>query len=166
MHRGIGRIIELLEQISVGNICHQLLSQRYRSIHSQGTVSELQLGAISPQHGPTLGAHRVRHGENQPVAPSRRHHCKGDPGVAASGFHKDRLARNDRAGLLRLQHHCTGNTVFDRGRRVEALQFGQNFGLTSTSLRQAVQSHEGRAADQGRDVGSNAHWLSLPTYEQ
>ena len=162
MHGWISGVVELLKQIGVRDLIHQLLGQGDRPIHALGTVGELQLGAISPQHRATLRAHRVRHGENQPVPPGRRHHGQGDAGVATGGLHQHRLAGNDRAGLLRLQHHGAGDAVFHRGGWIKALQLGQDLSLAAAGLGQTVQPHEGRATDQGCDVRSNAHGCSLP----
>ena len=157
MHRRIGRIVELLQQIGLGNLLHQLAGQGNRPRHPFSAIGELQLGAVGPQHGSPFGAHRIRHGEDEPVASRGSHHRQGDPGVATGGLHQHRVAGLDRAVGFGLQHHGAGDAVLDGCRWVEALQLGQQLGATAELSRKAVEPHQRSAADQGGDVGGDGH---------
>ena len=59
----------LLKQVGVGDHPPTPWPSRCRSParHALGTFGELQLGAVRRQHRATASAHRVGHGENQPV---------------------------------------------------------------------------------------------------
>ena len=157
MHRRIGRIVELLQQIGLGNLLHQLTGQGDRPRHAFGAIGELQLCAVGPQHGPAFGAHRIRHGEDEPVAPRGSHHRQGNSGVATGGLHQHRVAWLDRAVGLGLEHHGAGDAVLDGRRWIETLQLGQQLSPTAELSRKAVEPHQRSAADQGGDVGSNGH---------
>ena len=114
MHSGIGGIIELLEEIRLRDLRHKLLRQCNGTGHPFSAIGELQFCAIGPQHGAPFGAHRVRHGEDQPVAAGCCHHRQGNSGVAAGGFHQNSASWRDRSCSLSRRDHRTGDAILDR----------------------------------------------------
>ena len=147
MHSWIGWVIELLQEIGPRDFSLKLLRQGNGTRHSLCSIGELQLGSVGPEHGSPLGAHRVRHGEDQPVPTGCSHHRQSDSGVAAGGLHEHRSPRLNRSLGLSLQHHGTGDPVFHRRRGIEAFELGHHLSATTVLHWQPVEPHTRRASD-------------------
>ena len=77
---------------AVGRGGGQFLGPGDRPPHAVLGRREYQVGPERPQQGPPLQAHRLGHGERQPVALGRGHERQGDARVAAGGLDDVRLA--------------------------------------------------------------------------
>ncbi|MPN46802.1 hypothetical protein SDC9_194401 [bioreactor metagenome] len=121
----------------------ELLGLGDGALHPQGSVGQHQFGAVGGEQFAPLDAHRLRHGQDQPVPFDRRHQRKTDTRVAR-GRLDDQRARLEDAGLLRRFDHRQGNPVLDRTAGIEGLHFDEDL---RAALVEFVDPHERRVSD-------------------
>jgi len=80
---------------------------------------------LGPEYGQQLtplDAHRLRHGQDQPIAACGGHKGKGDPRIAACRFNDDRFLGDDPL-LLGILDHGDADPVLHTGKGIEGLHF-------------------------------------------
>ena len=160
----VGGIFELAGDKAAGGLARQLLCLFDGAGHPPGAGGEHQLGPIGHHQLATLHRHGVRHDDDHPVAPGRRHRGKADAGVAAGGLNNG-AARADQALRLGIIQHGLGHPVLHRTGGIEGFQLCQQHGIQAQLLFQADKAEQGSAADQlircGVDLGHGSFSFSV-----
>ena len=123
----------------------QLLGLVNCAAHPLGVGSQNQVSAVRRQKAASLFAHRIRHGQNEPVTFYRRDQCQAYPSIAAGRF-------NDGGAGLKFPlafgdcDHVETNTILHRPAGVERLHLSPYFRVVFS--RKSSQSHDGRGADE------------------
>ena len=143
MRLGVVAVGELIEHHATAFGGHAL-GKIASSFHAFFLGHQDQLGAIGGHRRLALGAAVVGHDQHHLVAFDRCGHGQGDPGVTGGGFDQ-RVAGLDLPTQLGAGDHRQRRAVFDRARRVVALEFEQQ-GIAGFT-RHALQADQGRVAD-------------------
>ena len=154
-------VAELVEHHALA-LGHHLVGQVARIFHAAALGREDQLGAIGLHRLGTLDGQVLGHDQHHPVALDRGGHGQRNAGIARGGLDQ-RVAGLDVAALFGAADHRQGRPVLDRTGRIVAFQLAQHHVATFLArLRtDALQCHQGRAADGVFDGRINFHSLTL-----
>ena len=147
MGGGIGGVRELSGDEAAGNFFRQLLRAGDGSRHAARPLGEHQFRTVSAHQQTPLHAHGLRHDDDGPVAPGRRHGGQADAGIPGGWFDDDRAGAQQPPGFG-IVDHGFGHTVLGAPRRVEVFQLRQNTGLQALLPLQAGQLQQRRFSDQ------------------
>src|ERR1019366_4680121 len=155
----IGRVVKLLEHVGIGSAGNQFLGFQNGSLHSAGTRRKDDFCAQSQQQHAPLQAHGLGHGEDELVAFHGGYKGESDSGVAAGGLDQNGFPGLNPSGTLGIGDHADANAVFYAGQGILAFQLRHHVG--NRSLRNPVQTHQRRVANQFRYILCNPHRFSI-----
>ena len=153
VHLRVGRVVELLRHEVVLVLRHQLLGGEDGAGHALDRRREDELGAVALQQLAALGAHVVRHRQDQLVALHGSDHREADAGVAGRRL-DDGGAGLEHAALLGVLDHRERDAVLDAAAGVAALELGDDLGAALGH--DAVEPHHRRVADEVENAGGDA----------
>ena len=161
MNLGVRRVGELAHhEEAPGVAVDDFLRLGYRALHALGTVREHQFGPECLQHTAAFQAHRVRHGQHQPVALGCGDERQPDAGVATGRLHQDRFRADEALPLQRLDH-ADADTILDACAGVEVLELEDD--LARQPAADLVEADQRRLADGLQDaVVDSRHRVGFP----
>ena len=143
--RGIGRVLELLQQNVLFRIRgDDLVGLGNRAIHPFRTFGQHKFGTQRREQFTALDAHGLGHGERDGNAAGGSDEGERDAGVAACRFDQF-LAGREHTALLGVVDHRNANAALDRIGRVAPLDLREHG--CACAIGYAVQSHKRRFAD-------------------
>ena len=152
---GIGRIVELLRDEAIGRLGQDFLRLGDCALHALGAGSQDEFRSEGAQQNAALGAHGLRHHDDQLVAFHRRDEGQPDAGVAAGGLDQHGLAGMDLAGFFGFVIMLTP---------MRSLTLAQGLKLSSLAtmsgadaLGHSVEAHQRGVADEFGYVIGNLH---------
>jgi hypothetical protein len=160
VHFGVRGVVELLRHEGVRNALADFVGLVDGAGHALRGVRQHQLRAQNAQHGPSFGTHGLGHGEDALIALYRRHKRQRDAGVAARGLDDHRLAGLQLSRALGGDDHRQPDPILHAVPGIVALQLRDDLRLDAR--RNAVQSNEGRAADEFGHVCCDVHECDPP----
>src|SRR6202162_6094939 len=156
----IRRIVKLLQHVGVWSRGKQFLGFQNCSLHSPRTRRQNDFRAKSKQQHAPLQAHRLGHGEDKLVSLHGCYKGESDSGVAAGRLDQNGFPGLNPPGTLGIGNHAHADAVFYTCHGILALQFRRDLG--NRALRNPVQPHQRRAADQFRYILCDFHSVSIP----
>jgi hypothetical protein len=161
---GLAGIGKLLQDDAVRDLGGQFLGLGNGALHALRPFRQDDARAEDLEELAALGAHRLRHGQDELEALGGGDEGQRDAGVAAGRLDQDAVL-GDLAGLDGLIDHREADAVLDAREGVEEFQLEQDLRLGAVGGRGAVQAHEGGVADGLGDVvvylGHDLRWLRL-----
>src|SRR5262249_14892962 len=116
--------------------------------------------SVGLEERPAFLAHRVGHGQDQPIALNGGDQRQTDPRVAARRL-DDRATRRERALALGGLDHRAADAILDAAARIEILELRPHLRADTFELRHARETDDGRRADQierrARDLRGQWH---------
>ena len=159
----VGRVDELSRNEAVRDLTRQFFRSGDGALHALRSFGQDELRTVCLHELSALDAHRLRHGDDDPVASGRRDRRQTDARVAA-GRLDDRAALFEQAFFFRIFDHLLRNTVFDAAGRVEVLQLGEQFRLEAFRLFDVGQFEDRGLPDEFGKGFINSHVLSPILY--
>ena len=129
----VGRVYKLAGDKTVRRLLGKFLRLSNGPLHALSAISQYQLRTVCLHELPPFHTHRLRHHNDDPVAPSRRHRGQPNPGIPGGGLN-DHRGRLQYAPGLRIIQHRLGHPVLDTAGRIEILQLCQDSGLQMVIL--------------------------------
>lgn len=144
---GVGRIAELSKDHGSGNLPAQGLGPCNGPLHPFVSGREDHPGSVGGHQAAPLDAHRLGHGQDQPIALQGADQRQPHAGISARGF-DDRTAGAERGAGFGLLDHGQGNPVLDASGRIERFDFGHDTGLGPGFAAEADELHHRGVADE------------------
>ena len=144
--RGVGGVLELLEDDRAGNLLTERLRPGDGPLHPLGAGGEDHLRAVGRHEPPALDAHRLGHGQNQPVALQGADQRQPDARISARGFDDRGTGTECAVGFGPLDHR-QGDAVLHASRGIEQFDFRHDPRHSARIPAQTLQFDHRRIAD-------------------
>ena len=147
MKGAIAKADELAKEIPNAFVPGQFVGLGNGALHALGALGEHQLRAIGLHQLAALHAHRLRHDDDNTIAPGGGHAGQADAGVAGGGLDNDGIGLQNPLGLG-IVDHGLGDTILDGTGGVEILQLAEDLCLQLLVLFNVGKFKQRGVADQ------------------